>query len=91
MSRTVCVSRVRAAYDVHQNRPLGVVCSTCGDEDRCCSFIDVPLVVSATNRQASLVVLLRKEKQIWAIRGKNINTKDKNRKRPCLLQRKNEN
>ena len=42
-------------------------------------------------QQVSLVVLRRKEKQIWAIRGKKIKAKEKNRKRPCLLQRKNGN
>jgi len=32
----------------------------------------------------------RKEKQIWAIRGKEIKAKRNNRKRPSLIQRKNE-
>jgi len=32
-----------------------------------------------------------KEKQIWVIRGKEINAKEKNRKRPCLIKRENEN
>jgi len=32
-----------------------------------------------------------KEKQIWAIREKKIKAKENNRKRPCLVQRKNEN
>ena len=32
-----------------------------------------------------------KEKLIWAIREKKIKAKEKNRKRPRLLQRKNEN
>jgi len=30
------------------------------------------------------------EKQIWAIRGKEIKAKENNRKRPSLVQRKNE-
>ncbi len=32
----------------------------------------------------------RKEKQIWAIREKKIKAKKNNRKRPGLIQRKNE-
>ena len=32
-----------------------------------------------------------KEKQIWAIRGKKTKAKENIRKRPCLIQRKNEN
>jgi len=31
-----------------------------------------------------------KEKQIWAIREKEIKAKENNRKRPCLIRRKNE-
>jgi len=32
----------------------------------------------------------RKEKQIWAIRAKEIKAEKNNRKRPSLVQRKNE-
>jgi hypothetical protein len=39
----------------------------------------------------SLVVLRRKEKLIWAIRGKEIKAKENTRKRPSLLQRKDGN
>jgi hypothetical protein len=33
----------------------------------------------------------RKEKQIWVIREKKIKAKGNNRKRPSLIQKKNEN
>jgi hypothetical protein len=35
--------------------------------------------------------LSNKEKQIWVIRGKKTKAKGNNRKRPSLIQRKNEN
>jgi len=35
--------------------------------------------------------LSSKEKQIWVIRGKKIKARGNNRKRPTLVQRKNEN
>ena len=34
---------------------------------------------------------LKKRKQIWAIAEKKIKAKEKTRKRPCLLPKKNEN
>ena len=36
-------------------------------------------------------IMANKEKQIWVIREKKIKAKGNNRKRPCLIQRKNEN
>jgi hypothetical protein len=44
--------------------------------------------VGATVRRKSFS---NKEKQIWVIREKKIRAKGNNRKRPCLIQRKNEN
>jgi hypothetical protein len=43
---------------------------------------------AATVRHNSLS---NKEKQIWVIRGKKTKAKGNNRKRPSLIQRKNEN
>jgi hypothetical protein len=40
---------------------------------------------------SSTTHISNKEKPIWVIRGKETKAKEKNRKRPSLLQRKNEN
>jgi len=50
----------------------------------------ISLFRCAPQPQVSLVVLRRKEKQVWAIRVKGIKAKENNRKRPSLVQRKNE-
>jgi len=49
------------------------------------------LLPSTTEHGVSHNSLSNKEKQIWVIKGKKTKAKGNNRKRPSLIQRKNEN
>ena len=61
-------------------------------------FLDeVPGMVEAFGPKTGFAATVRhnslsnKEKQLWVIRGKKTKAKGNNRKRPSLIQRKNEN
>ena len=53
---------------------------------------DISIILPAgRSRNEDYKSFLSKEKQIWAIVAKKIKAKENNRKRPSLIQRKDEN
>jgi hypothetical protein len=62
-----------------------------GEISRVLFSIEKPAGTCDTDCITILLFSQKKEKQTWAIVEKEIKAKEKTRKRPSLLQRKNEN